>query len=101
MNNINRRIYTFRDTYVLHSIQGLKKNENGHTYGYNTYLQKKKKKKKELKRTVIYANTYMYNMFKRKINLKTMVMYVISFVCVCVIQFEPNNLGRVNSNKTL
>lgn len=38
-----------------------KKDENGHTYGYNTHLQQ------QLQRTVIYANTYMYNMFKRKI----------------------------------
>ena len=38
-----------------------KKDENGHTYGYNTHLQQL------LQRAVIYANTYMYNMFKRKI----------------------------------
>ena len=39
-----------------------KKDENEHTYGYNTHLQQQ-----QLQRMVIYANTYMYNMFKRKI----------------------------------
>ena len=39
-----------------------KKDENGHTYGYNTHLQQQ-----QLQRMVIYANPYMYNMFKRKI----------------------------------
>ena len=42
-----------------------KKDENRHTYGYNTHLQQQQLLL--LQRTVIYANTYMYNMFKRKI----------------------------------
>ena len=54
-----------------------KKDENGHTYGYNTHLQQQL-----LQRMVIYANTYMYNMFKRKIKPKNN-GYVCYFFRVC------------------